>query len=67
MPLFNWGLGPHHLVYGNNVSYGGDLDHMALPQPLERLETKVGHAGSQSCLREQAPIKTLDTKTQVSI
>lgn len=34
-------------------------------QPLERLETKVSHAGGQPCLCDQTLVRTLDTKTWV--
>lgn len=66
-PLFTWGLGSHCIVYANSVIYGGDLGHMVFPQPLEELEDKASHAGEQSRPREQAPIKTLDSKAWVSI
>lgn len=46
--------------------YGGGLELHAA-HPLQALEPKVSHAGSQPSLCDQAPGETLDTRVQVSI
>lgn len=40
----------------------GSLGHVVLAQRAEELETEISHVGSQLCLYDETPIKTLHTK-----
>lgn len=45
---------------------GGAFHREVISWPLEGLVIKVSSVGGQSCLRDRAPVKTVDTKAQGS-